>query len=1010
MNIRKISVLALMFGHLAFSPWFKCMNECFAQSRVKDNLELVFDKPPHEALPGVYWYFMDGNISKDGMTKDLKAMNEAGLGHLVFLEVNVGVPRGNVDYLSDEWISLFKHAVKESQKFDIGITLGVGPGWTGSGGPWVPPEESMCHLVSSKIEIEGGKKLKIDIEKPSARRPYFGDHVLTPELKEKRDGYYEDVAVLAFPSVEGEERISDLDEKSLVYRSPYSSAKGVKQFLPMPAEYAEPDATQKIASSNIIDLTSYLQKDGTLEWNAPKGKWTIVRFGIRNNGAVTRPAPVPGLGFEVDKFDTLALKHHLDMFSEKLFSDLDLPYKGKSKGGLRMLHMDSWEMGAQNWTHNFRSEFIKRRGYDPFLFYPVYAGYIVDSREISERFLWDLRQTSQELILEYHAGYIKKYAHKYNLGLSIEPYDMNPTSDMELGTVADMPMCEFWSSEFGFNTSFSAVEGTSAAHIIGQNIVPSEAFTAQGDRYAQYPEIMKNQTDWAFAAGINRLMFHTFQHQALDDELRPGMTMGPYGVHWDRNQTWWPMVGAYHGYISKCQAMLQQGRTLADILYLVPEVSPHVFRAPESAFVGDKPQMRDRKGYNFDACPPSMLYKAKVDGNMIKFPGGASYRILVLPDFETMTPALLKKIKSLVYDGATVMGVPPVKSPSLSDYPACDKEIGELVESVWGSKELPEGLTFVCHGKGLVVWSRTMKEKADNHYPDYDLTASILKEMGLTEDFSSDGPIRYTHRTMDGADIYFVSNRSDKKVTADCGFRIAGKIPELWNPLTGEKRDLSVFDSSGNGTDIELEFDAYQSYFIVFRKNGKSSGNGKNFMHRRVVKYLDAQWNVSFDPKWGGVKDTVFEKLTDWSADADPRIKYYSGSAFYVQRFNMESPLSGRVFLDLGNVKNMARVWLNGKEIGTLWTSPWVIDITDELKSKNNELKVEVVNLWVNRLVGDDFMEYDGIKDGKWPEWMTSKKERTSGRYTFTTYNHYSKKDKLTESGLLGPVSILQEY
>ncbi|RYD89655.1 MAG: glycosyl hydrolase, partial [Sphingobacteriales bacterium] len=322
----------------------------------------------------------------------------------------------------------------------------------------------------------------------------------------------------------------------------------------------------------------------------------VMRFGVRNNGAVTRPAPLPGVGFEADKFDTTAMNAHLDNFTGKLLKRIGKPNPAL-QGGLKALHIDSWEMGAQNWTPHFRDEFIKRRGYDPLPFYPVYSGNIVQSTEVSERFLWDLRQTSMELALEYHAGHIKKYAHRNGLTLSIEPYDMNPTSDLELGAIADVPMCEFWSRDYGFNAVFSCIEAASIAHVNGIATVASEALTAQDNEgWKQHPASVKEQGDWAFTTGINKFYYHTFQHQFLDDRLRPGMTMGPYGVHWDRNQTWWPMADAYHQYISRCQYVLRQGKNVADILYLAPEGSPNVFRAPASALVGDERRRQHLNG------------------------------------------------------------------------------------------------------------------------------------------------------------------------------------------------------------------------------------------------------------------------------------------------------------------------------------------------------------------------------------------------------------------------------
>ncbi len=464
-----------------------------------DPLTQGFVSPPDSARPGVYWYFMDGNLSKEGMTKDLESMKQAGIGNVIFLEVNVGIPRGPVDFLSDQWQELFKHAVSECKRLGIRMTLEIGPGWTGSGGPWVSPGQSMQHLVSSTIQVSGSEKRKIKLPVPAPKKPYFGEEGFTPDLKKQWNDFYEDVAVLAFPTPAINRKIEDIDEKALYYRAPYSSKPGVKPFLPSLTHYPHlPDGTV-ISKSQILDLTDKLLPDGTLNWVVPEGNWTIMRFGRRNNGAVTRPAPLPGLGFECDKFDTVALNAHLNEYIGKLLRKIGEP-DTKSSGGLKMLHMDSWEMGSQNWTPQLREEFIKRRGYDPLPFYPVYAGNIVESLEISERFLWDLRLTAQELVLEYHAGQVKKYSHQHGLGLSIEPYDMNPTADLELGAVADVPMGEFWSKGFGFNTSFSCIEATSIAHINGQPIVQGEAFTAYLDAWKQYPGSMKEQGDWALGA------------------------------------------------------------------------------------------------------------------------------------------------------------------------------------------------------------------------------------------------------------------------------------------------------------------------------------------------------------------------------------------------------------------------------------------------------------------------------------------------------------------------------
>ncbi|MDR1865224.1 MAG: glycosyl hydrolase [Bacteroidales bacterium] len=999
--------------------WLVCALAVFSGCRETELfLEKGFQNPPDSARPGVYWYFMDGNLSGAAVTKDLEAMKQAGVGYVVFLEVNVGVPRGNVDFLSEEWLDIFRHAMQECERLGIGVTLGVGPGWTGSGGPWVAAEQSMQHLVFSSVEAEasGTESLVLHLPEPLPKQPFFGEGSLTVEIKRQWDDFYEDVALLAFPAGatrtgaapepgDAYLKMTGIEEKALYYRKPYSSVEGVKQYLPAFETYAAQPGDVAVGKDAVIDLTGRLQADGSLEWDAPAGKWTIMRFGRRNNGAITRPAPFPGLGMEVDKFDTAALNMHLDRFIGTLFRHAGFR-KANPAGGLQMLHMDSWEMGAQNWTKRFREEFTRRRGYDPLPFYPAYAGVMVQSREESERFLWDLRQTAQELVLENHAGHIKRYGERYGLGLSIEPYDMNPTSDLELAAIADMPMCEFWSIG-GYNTSFSTGEGASVAHIKGQPVVPAEAFTAHHDGWRQHPASMKNQGEWAFAAGVNRFMYHTFQHQSLPDNLRPGMTMGPYGVHWDRNQTWWHMAGAYHRYVARCQFMLQQGRTVADILYLCPEGAPHVFRAPASALEGYHPMMPDRKGYNFDGCPPGLLYRATVENNRIVFPGGTSYGVLALPCFKTMTPALLKKITALVKDGATVVGLPPEKSPSLSNYPGCDREVQTLARELWGEEDTPETLAVRPFGKGRIICGKELETNADNLYPHYDLTAGILSET-LPEDFASPGQIRYTHRTAGDDDIYFVSNRTDRTADVLCRFRVTGKQPELWHPVTGKMTALPEYEETEGQTAIRLKFDLHEGYFIVFRNKARKPDGNTNFMELECLATLDAPWTVSFDPQWGGPISVVFDSLCDWTSHPDPGIRYYSGTAIYRQSFDM--PVSkGNVFrLDLGEVKNMARVRLNGKDLGVVWTSPWQVDVTGVVQPTGNRLEIEVANLWPNRLIGDEQLPYDGVSNGRWPDWLTEGKPRTGGRYAFASYHPYTKDSPLLESGLKGPVRIYE--
>ena len=1130
-----------------------------------------FLNPPDSARPGVYWYFMDGNLSRQGMTDDLESMKEVGLGNLVFLEVNVGVPRGPVDFMSDRWQELFAHAVHEAERLGIDITLGAGPGWTGSGGPWVKPEQSMQHLVFSVVETQGPEPFDAVLPVPAQRS--------TP-WHNMRSPFYEDVAVYAFPR--REPIIDDVDEKALYARNPYTSMPGVKPWLPAPALFQEPPSEAVVSSEDIVDLTDRLDSEGRLRWDVPGGEWTIVRMGRRSTGASTRPAPAPGVGFDHDKLDAAALDDHFENYYGKLLKKVG-PRTGKH--GWTTVHLDSWEMGAQNWTPKFREEFKTRRGYDPMPFLLAYTGRAVESVEKSERFLWDVRLTAQELVLENYAGHLKQLGHRHGFELSIEPYDMNPTADLDLGAVADVPMCEFWSAGMGFDSSFSCIEATSIAHTMGRPIVSSEAFTAtHAEGWRQFPCSMKNQGDWAFAMGINRFVYHTFAHQPLGDQHRPGMTMGPYGVHWDRGQTWWPMVKDYHRYVARCSHLLRQGVAVADILYVTPEGAPHVFRPPPSALEGNGP-LADKKGYGFDGCSPNILLdRAEVQAGRIAFPGGTSYRLMVLPQCETMTPELLAKIETLVEAGATVVGSPPVKSPSLSNYPECDAEVRSLAAKLWGTLQTPETITRRRYGRGTIYWggefssaapakapvleashwiwypeaspahnapagtryfkrtlhldgSKTLRRAralvtADNEFtlwingrkvdrgdnfhvttqkdilpflrpgvnvlaiaavnldiganpagliaafelnyndgsrqvihtdkawrtglkdspgwektpdvpadwkaavvlggysmapwgrssadaapalfPHYDDTAALLRKLGVGEDFAATGTVRYGHRRTEDRDIYFVSNRSNAPIRADCAFRVGSGQPELWHPVSGARRFLPQYRSDGGLTTVPMAFAPHESFFIVFARNGSSKDDKAvahrvNFPKTRPVATLEGSWKVSFDPRWGGPEEVAFDTLEDWTERIERGIKFYSGIATYRKRFDYaaEPAADAAVYLDLGTVHDVARVRLNGEDLGVVWCDPWRVDVSHALKAGENHLEIEVANRWPNRLIGDRQAPDAGVRTVRWPSGLLGGREYKTGRYTFSTSGGYN---KLLPSGLLGPVALRKQW
>jgi len=643
------------------------------------DLAKKFALPPAKAKPWVYWFWKNGNISREGITADLEAMERVGIGGVILMEVALTVPPGEVTFFSARWRELFKHAVSEASRLGLVVSMNSAPGWTGSGGPWVKAEQSMQKVVASETKVSGPRR--------------FAEALPQPETLH---GFYRDIAVLAFPTPEKDYRIADIREKALYERGPISSRPGVRAAFYPRTVYERLPAGQVIRPDQIVDLSARMDAAGRLTWDVPKGRWTLLRFGHTSTGQTNRPAPLPGL--ECDKLDTKALDAHFRNFTAKLLNDVG-PLAGKT---LVATHLDSWEVGAQNWTAWFREAFQKRRGYDLLVYLPVVTGRVVRSLEVSERFLWDLRKTVSEMIVENHGRHLHALAQRHGLWLSIEPYDMTPCDDMTLGATADVPMCEFWSK--GFDTRYSVKEATSIAHVYGKPVVAAEAFTSgPADAWRLHPASIKALGDWAFCEGVNRFVIHRYIHQPFM-QIRPGLSLGPHGLHYERTQTWWSFSRPWHEYLARCQHVLRQGRFVADILYLSPEGAPNVFQRPSP----------EPAGYKYDACTPeALLTRVAVRDGRLVLPDGMGYRLLVLPETARITPELLAKIKALVEAGATVVGVPPCKSPSLSGYPRCDVEIKQLAESLWPAGTPSEKATEHCVGKGRIIRYPT----ASNRHP-----------------------------------------------------------------------------------------------------------------------------------------------------------------------------------------------------------------------------------------------------------------------------------------------------
>ena len=655
----------------------------------EDEALRAFLNPPQTAKPGVYWFFLDANLSKDGMKKDLDAMSRAGIARAIMMEADLGGPKGNVNYLSEEWLEDWEFATSYANSLGVDLSMSVGPGWCGAGGPWIEPEHSMQHLRASETRVQGGKNVKIQLPAPEPRDPYFGRASLGP-CEEQWRNFYRDVAVLAYPAPKSDAKIPDWEEKALFIRHPYSSKPNVKPYLPNAID--DPDAVQALQDAivpfdSILDVSEFMAEDGSFEWTPPQGEWVILRLGRRLTGQTTRPAPAAGLGLECDKFEKSGIEAHFNAFDAKVLE----------RAKFSTLHHDSWEMSAQNWSEHFRELFRERKGYDPIKWAPVLFGVPVQSVEASERFLWDLRNVAQQLVYENNVLRMKELAAERGLSFSEEAYDLNPAGDLYLFRAADMPMCEFWAKGFGFDATFSVVEAVSAAHTSGSQYVGAEAFTTYLDTWRQHPGIMKRQGDWAFCAGVNRFFFHRMCAQPNDDV--PGMSLGPHGTHFDRTQTWFPLVDEYCRYIARVQALLQRGVPSVDVLFLDREDAPSVFEAPTLAF--QPGEFKDKRGYNFDACcPQTLIEQATIENGKIRFPGGAEYSLLVLPQSKEMSIELAQKILECAEKGVRVLGNPPERTHSLVNYPDDDLKLRELVDKIWNAENAPDAPRFSVPNNG----------------------------------------------------------------------------------------------------------------------------------------------------------------------------------------------------------------------------------------------------------------------------------------------------------------------
>ena len=752
----------------------------------------------------------------------------------------------------------------------------------------------------------------------------------------------------------GAERMDDYGEKQLANKATYQK-RNPESYYPVGAGYA-------IKKGDVLNLSPQVDANGVLTWNVPSGEWVIQHSGMTQTGVQIHPVPQnTESGFAADVLSKEAIQASFDSYIGQILKRIP-PEKRKT---LLRIVLDSYEQGSANWTDNLVQKFRETYGYDPMPWTPVLKGHVVESREQSDRFLWDLRRLVADLMPENFEKAILEKSRANGLKLWHEPYGGHgfPGEFFNFGKFTDVPAGEFWWAEKPGGDFSCCRAATSVASIYGRNLVSAEAFTSVANYlYQKMPRDFKVLGDWAFAQGINHLTFHVSIHQP--DDNQPGINTW-YGSEFNRNNNWLQDAKTYIDYIRRTSAVLQRGRRQTDVAIFIGEDVP----CDKPSLPYDFPKGYDLDFINYDA----LVNLAKVENGRLALPSGASYRVLVLPPVATMRPELLRKIEEFVKSGLIVYGPRPVQSPSLMGFPECDNKVKLIAGRLWGNID-GKNVLWNSYGKGKVCFGINLDD--------------FLSKAGLEPDVISPDDFVYTHRKDGDADIYFIASQKKEECKTEISFHIANKQPEFWDALTGERRTLNNYTFQNGRTIIPLEFSQEGSCFIVFRGKSQVQGDDKaNFPVYSKVQTIADDWNVKFSENGHQPFYRTFKQLTDWTLSDDKEVKYFCGKATYTIDFSFDRKLPGAWYINLGRVESLAKVRLNGKEINTLWCYPYRLNVSAYLVNGTNKLEVELVNQWWNRLIGDE--QPGAIR-------QTSVSARL----------FWKADDKLIPSGLLGPVVL----
>ena len=952
-----------------------------------DTLLAGFRNPPAEARMRCYWWWLNGHTTEQAITRDLEQMKAKGYGGALLVDAdgsnqqgNERVPAGPM-FGTPEWRVLYRHALKEAARLGLEISLNIQSGWN-LGSPRTRPEQAAKLLTFSRIAVSGPGEVHKMLDVPAQKL-----------------GFYRDIAVLAYPLAHGEavHGLRQLAQKSAATELGMSMPPTTPLLEDVPGE---PD------TSEVVDVTSRMNARGELNWTCPPGTWEILRVGYTASGAKISTSSGQWQGLAIDYLDRRALEDYWKENIDPLMEDAR-PYLGRT---LRYLVTDSWELGGINWTENLPAEFARRRGYSLEKYLPVIAGRIVESRERSNRFLNDFRRTVGDLVISQHYEVFAEMAARYGLGIHPEsggPHGA-PIDALETLGVSAFPQTEFWARSATHRTRdeerFFVKEGSSAAHTYGKTLIGAEGMTSIGPQWEESIwGNLKPTFDQAACEGLNRLIWHTFTSSPAEMGL-PGQEYFA-GTHLNPYVTWWNQAGAFISYVNRSDYLLQQGLPVSDVAYFYGDEVPNFVRLKASDPAKVLP------GYDYDEMDGHVLtQRLSVSQGELRLPEGTSYKLLALPEGAAISLDSMRAIERLADSGAAILGNKPPHVMGVEG----ETEFAQIADRVWG--DCAPGKPHRV-GKGVVYCGETAR--------------AVLAQRGIAADFEYlGGSMDYIHRRAGDADIYFLRNVDAKPLFAEVTLRSRGKTPELWHPESGATEMQGIYDVTRDGrTRLPLWLEPNGSVFVLLRhpagrhaqsasRDGVAVFPGGNVTEEvrlngttltgRPGSYtlamsdgkslttavpevpapvlITTPWTVRFTPGWGAPAQATFDHLQSWTENPDPGIRFYSGTATYAIRFQLPSG-AHHAWLDLGEVRELAQVKVNGKDLGIVWKPPFTVDLTGSGRPGWNDVEIAVTNLWPNRLIGDQQVP---------PE----------KRLTRTNITKFRADSPLMPSGLLGPVTI----